>query len=112
IAAQHGFAATCNPGGAKQWQPELAQYFKGRQRVCMMEDHDADGAHHTGLIVKALRGIVPTLGVVRFPELPPKGDLADYFARGGTKAGLLIRIEEAQQASLRPLHWKAYAPPK
>jgi hypothetical protein len=102
VAAQNGFAATCNPGGAKQWQPELAQYFQGRQRVCIMEDHDADGAHHTGLIIKALRDIVPTLGVVRFPELPPKGDLADYFARGGTKAGLLIRIEEALKAGITP----------
>ena len=46
--------------------------------------------------------IVPTIGVVRFPELKPGGDLSDYFERGGTKAGLLIRIEEALQAGVAP----------
>jgi hypothetical protein len=36
-AARYGFVATCNPGGAKVWQPELTQYFQGRQRVCIVE---------------------------------------------------------------------------
>ena len=99
-AARYGFVATCNPGGAKVFQPELAQYFQGRQQVCIVEDHDGDGERHTELIVKALRGVVPTVGVLRFPELPPKGDLTDYFERGGTKAGLLLRIEEALKAGI------------
>ena len=99
-AARYGFIATCNPGGAKVWQPELAQHFQGRQRVCIVEDHDGDGEHHTELIVKALREIVPTIGVLRFPELPTHGDLTDYFERGGTKNGLLLRIEDALKAGI------------
>jgi len=99
-AARYGFVATCNPGGAKVWQPELAQYFQGRQQVCIVEDHDADGEHHTELIINALRNVVPTIGVLRFPELPEKGDLTDYFERGGTKAGLLLRIEDALKAGI------------
>jgi hypothetical protein len=99
-AARYGFVATCNPGGAKVWQPELAQYFRGRQQVCIVEDHDGDGERHTDLIVNALRAIVPTIGVLRFPELPRRGDLTDYFERGGTKPGLLLRIEDALKAGI------------
>jgi putative DNA primase/helicase len=44
-----------------------------------------------------LREMVPTIGVVRFPELGPGGDLSNYFERYGTRAGLLLRIEEALQ---------------
>ena len=94
-AARYGFIATCNPGGAKVWQPELTQYFRGKQQVCVVEDHDGDGERHTELVTNALRDTVPTLGVLRFPELPANGDLTDFFERGGTKAGLLLRIEDA-----------------
>ena len=44
VAARYGYVATTNPGGAKQWQPELAQHFKGKQKVCIVEDHDTPGA--------------------------------------------------------------------
>ena len=76
---------TTNPGGAGKWQPELTQYFKGKQRVCIMEDNDAGGAKHTATSLKALR-LVPNIGVVRFPELKPGGDLTDFFEAGGNKA--------------------------
>ena len=97
-AARYGFVATTNPGGAKQWQPELAQHFQDKQRVCIIEDNDTDGARHTALILKTLRDLVPSIGVVQFPELGPGGDLSDYFAGGGSKAYLLTRIETALKA--------------
>jgi DNA polymerase len=97
-AARYGFVATTNPGGAEKWQPELAQYFHGKQRVVIMEDNDPPGVRHTALILQALKEIVPTIGVVRFPELGPHGDLTDYFERGGSKPYLLTRIEEALKA--------------
>ena len=99
-STRNGFIATCNPGGAGKWQPELAQYFQGKQRVCIVEDNDAAGTKHTAVVLKALRETVPAIGVVRFPELPPGGDLSEYFERGNTKAGLLIRIEEALRAGI------------
>jgi DNA polymerase bacteriophage-type len=97
--AQHGYTTTSNPGGADKWQPELAQYFQGKQRVCIVEDNDAAGAEHTALVLKALRGVVPEIGVLQFPELPPSSDLVDYFAEGGTKQALDARIERAMKAS-------------
>jgi AAA domain len=85
---------------AAPWQPELAQYFQGKQRVCIVEDNDhADanfaGRKHTALIMEALHGAVPTIGVLRFPELGPGGDLSDYFEAGGSELYLRKRIEEA-----------------
>jgi putative DNA primase/helicase len=101
-AVHHGFVATTNPGGAAKWQPELAQYFQGKQRVCIVEDNDAMGAKNTATIVKALGNVVPTIGVVRFPELGRGGDLSDYFERDGSKPYLVTRIEEAlRQGSAR-----------
>jgi DNA polymerase bacteriophage-type len=102
-AVRNGFVATTNPGGAKVWQPELAQYFQGKQRVCIVEDNDIDGAKHTALILQALGGVVPVIGVVRFPELGPGGDVSDYFAAGGSKPYLLTRIDAALKAgTVRP----------
>jgi AAA domain-containing protein len=97
-AVRYGFVATTNPGGAGKWQPELAQYFQGKQRVCIFEDNDEAGARNTVTIIAALRDIVSTIGVVRFPELGPGGDLSDFFAAGGTRAYLQMRIETALKA--------------
>ena len=36
-----------------------------------MEDNDAAGAKHTAIVLKELNDVVPTIGVVRFPELGP-----------------------------------------
>jgi hypothetical protein len=99
-AARYGFVASCNPGGAGKWQPELTQYFKDKQRICIMEDNDAAGAKHTAVILRALRGVVPNIGVVRFPELKPAGDLTDFFEAGGNKPYLLTRIDAALQAGV------------
>jgi DNA polymerase I-like protein with 3'-5' exonuclease and polymerase domains len=70
-----GLIATTNPGGAKQWQPELAQWFKGKELVYILEDNDDDGRAHTGKIITALREIVAVIAVVSFPQLPKKGDV-------------------------------------
>jgi hypothetical protein len=35
-----GLIATTNPGGAKQWQPELAQWFKDKKLAYILEDND------------------------------------------------------------------------
>ena len=96
-AARYGFVATTNPGGAGKWQPELTQYFRGKQRIVILKDNDAAGTKHVAKVAAALRGIVPSIGVMSFPELGPGGDLTDYFERGGSKPYLVIRIEEALQ---------------
>jgi hypothetical protein len=53
-----------------------------------MQDNDDAGREHTALVANSLRNIVPTIVIVAFPELPPKGDLTQYFERGGTAQAL------------------------
>jgi DNA polymerase I-like protein with 3'-5' exonuclease and polymerase domains len=94
-----GLVATTNPGGAGKWQPELAQWFKGKQLAYILEDSDEAGRAHTAKIIAALRGIVPTIAVISFPELPVKSDVSDWLAAGGNKQLLLARAEEAKKRS-------------
>jgi hypothetical protein len=89
--------ATTNPGGAAKWQGDLAQWFKGKQLVYVLEDNDDPGRKHTRLIQAALRDIVPSIVVVSFPELPDKGDVSDWLEAGGNKKLLLARAEEARK---------------
>jgi len=92
-----GLVATTNPGGALKWQPELAKWFKDKQLVYVLEDNDDPGRAHTAKIMSALRGIVATIAVISFPELPEKGDVSDWLALGGNKKLLLARAEEAKK---------------
>jgi len=94
-----GLIATTNPGGAKQWQPELGQWFKGKELVYILEDNDDDGRTHTAKIMTALREIVPVIAVVSFPQLPKKGDVSDWLALGGTKQLLIAYAEQARKQS-------------
>jgi hypothetical protein len=94
-----GLIATTNPGGAKQFQPELAQWFKGKALAYILEDNDAAGREHTAKVLAALTGIVPAIGVVAFPELPEKGDVTDWLALGGNKQLLMARAEQARKQS-------------
>jgi DNA polymerase len=89
--------STCNPGGAKVFQPELAQWFKGKQLAYVVQDNDSAGAEHTRKILAALRGIVPTIAVITFPELADKSDVSDWLEQGGNKQLLLARAEQARQ---------------
>jgi hypothetical protein len=94
-----GLIATTNPGGAKVFQAELAQWFKGKQRAYILEDNDDAGRIHSNKILKVLTDIVPELAVVRFPDVPEKGDVSDWLALGGSKKLLLARAEQALKDS-------------
>jgi DNA polymerase len=94
-----GLIATTNPGGAKQFQPELAQWFKGKTLAYVLEDNDTAGREHTAKILAALTAIVPNIAVVSFPELPEKGDVSDWLALGGNKQLLIARAEQAMKQS-------------
>jgi hypothetical protein len=94
-----GLIATTNPGGAKVWQSELAQWFKDKQLVYVLEDNDDAGRGHTSKILPALTGVVPNIAVVSFPELPEKGDVFDWLAVGGNKKLLIARAEQALKQS-------------
>jgi phage N-6-adenine-methyltransferase len=98
-AAALGLIATTNPGGAKQFQPGLVQWFKGKQTAFILEDNDAAGRDRTAKVLAALTGVVPSIGVVAFPELAEGGDISDWLAQGGNKKLLLARAEQALKQS-------------
>jgi putative DNA primase/helicase len=90
-----GLIATCNPGGAGKWQPELARWFKGKQTAYILEDNDAPGRAHVAKVASALHGIIPDIRIVSFPELPEHGDVSDWLAAGHTREQLLERAKAA-----------------
>jgi Protein of unknown function (DUF3987) len=76
-----GFTATCNHGGEGKWWPELTPYFKDR-RVFLLCDNDEQGEKHQQVVGAALNGVAREIRVVRFPELPAKGDVSDFIELG------------------------------
>ena len=75
-----GFTATCNHGGEGKWWPELTPYLKDR-RVFILCDNDEQGEKHQEVVGAALNGVASEIRVVRFPELPAKGDVSDFIER-------------------------------
>jgi hypothetical protein len=92
-----GLIATTNPGGAGKWQPELTQWFAGKQLVYLLEDNDDAGRKHTAKVAAALRSTVPEIVTVSFPELPEKGDVSDWLEAGGNRRLLIARAQEARK---------------
>lgn len=78
-----GFVATCNPGGAGKWRAEFNQYLKDRNLVPMPDEGEA-GESHVATIAEQNAEYATSLRVLRLPDLPPKGDVVDWLAAGGT----------------------------
>jgi DNA polymerase len=102
-AVELGFVATCNPGGAGKFDENLARWFTGKKQVILCEDHDKAGEAHVAKAADMLHGTVPDIRVVRFPELPEKGDLSDWVALGGTRDGFLARAVVAPAGNLESI---------
>ena len=73
-----GLLATTNHGGEGKWWPDLTPYFKDR-RVFLLLDNDTPGEKHCAVVGAALNGVAKEIRVVRFTDLPPKGDVSDFI---------------------------------
>ncbi len=79
-AMTHGFTATTSPHGAKSascadWSPLAGK------RVVILPDNDADGEVYAAAVVAMLlkvRPVVEWIEIVRLPDLPAGGDIADW----------------------------------
>ena len=89
-----GVPATTNRGGANKWHPELNKYFVGAD-VIRIPDNDDAGHKHVQGIGAALTGIASRIRVLVLPGLPPKGDIADWLAAGGTREALEKLVSQA-----------------
>ena len=82
-----GLTATTNAGGAAPWEPQYTETLRGAH-VVLLQDNDASGRRHTARVTQALHGVAASLRVLLLPGLPPKGDVSDWLAAGGTRAQL------------------------
>lgn len=89
-----GLVATCNPMGAGKWQQDYNEALRGR-RVAILPDNDDSGQRHAAQVARWLHGIAAEVRIIELPDLPHKGDVSDWLARGGTKEQLLVLTEAA-----------------
>ena len=79
-----GITATCNNGGAGKFSPELVKWFIGKH-VAVLADFDAPGREHALKVAELLSTVAASVKIIELPGLPPKGDVSDWLAAGGTK---------------------------
>jgi putative DNA primase/helicase len=92
-----GLIATCNPGGAGKWVPELNKWLAGFTTAYILEDNDAAGRKHVLQVATALSGTIPDIRVLPFRELPEQGDVTEWMEAGGTLTELLARAAQAEK---------------
>lgn len=82
-----GIAATCAPMGAGKWPEHFRDYFAGA-RVVVLPDNDEAGFKHADQVGANLDPVAASNMVLELPDLPPKGDVVDWLAEGGTAEDL------------------------
>lgn len=96
-----GLVATTNSGGSKNWKPELARHFAGRN-VIVLPDNDEAGQAHADTVIAALHPVASKIKRLDLPDLPPKGDVADWLQAGGDKATLMVLAKQAPVIETAP----------
>jgi putative DNA primase/helicase len=107
-----GLTATTNPGGAdkdgeagKKWPESFGQWFHGR-RAILIPDNDESGHRHVQAVARKLSGRAASIRILELPGLPPKGDVSDWLAAGGTR-------EQLEDMTVAALLWEpGDAPPE
>lgn len=101
-----GVPATCNVGGAGKWAASYTADLlaAGVQRVCVLPDNDRPGQDHAETVAATCHAGGLEARILTLPDLPAKGDVSDWIARGGNKAAL------AELAKAAPLWTPAAAP--
>lgn len=95
-----GFAATTT-GGATSWKPEIGEFFRGARKVVILPDNDEPGRKHATTVSGDLSKLGVDVQVVELPDLPPKGDIVDWVARGGTREALEAIVKGVAPGGIR-----------
>lgn len=82
-----GLVATTSPMGSNGWRDEYAESLRGAE-VVALRDNDEAGAKYQARVARSCFGKAKSIRVLDLPGLPPKGDVSDWIASGGTKAEL------------------------
>jgi hypothetical protein len=92
-----GVVATCNPGGAGKFTPDLKGPLQGRT-VVIIADKDELGRRHAQQVAALLYGFAARIRVIEFPGDDIK-DAADWVTAGGTP-------EELEKLAAEFAEWK------
>lgn len=101
-----GLVATAVPFGANGWRDTYARHFAGVGRVVILPDHDKPGEVFAQAVAHGLRGMVPSVRIVRWPGSTPGGlwdgyDVSDWADKtGGTNAELAEALEALAEAAM------------
>jgi hypothetical protein len=87
-----GVTATTNAGGAGKWKNNYSEALRGA-RVVILPDNDDAGRNHALQVARSLHGVAASVRVVPLPDLPPKGDVSDWLAAGGTAEQLQALVD-------------------
>ena len=91
-----GIPATCSPGGANKWRPELSQFFVDSD-VVIIPDHDQPGQDHAQAVAASRHGVAKRVRVLElwhdWPDMPPKADVYDWLQHGGTAEKLYALVD-------------------
>lgn len=79
-----GLEGTTNAGGVGKWKKSYSGLLRGA-RVVILPDHDIPGKKHGDDVARSLTGTAADVKVLHLPDLPPKGDVSDWIAAGGTR---------------------------
>ena len=95
---EHGFAATCNPGGAGKWQPPYSETLCGAD-IVIVADKDPAGRKHAADVAQKLFGIAASVKTIELRDTNGKTvkDAADFFDAGGQAADLDAIAEAAPE---------------
>ncbi len=89
-----GLVATTSPMGAGKWRKEYAKSLRGGD-VVLIPDNDDAGRPHMEAAAASLVGVAARVRILDLPNLPKKGDVSDWIARGGTRVDLLRLVDAA-----------------
>lgn len=89
-----GLVATTNPGGAGKWRDTYTNLLRGRH-IAILPDNDEPGRQHATQVAAALDGTAASIRVIALPGLPPRGDVSDWLAAGGTADELRALVRAA-----------------
>lgn len=89
-----GFSATTNAMGAGKWRDEYAAMLAGAD-VVVLPDNDDPGRAHAEKVAATLTEKGARVRIVALPDLPAKGDVSDWLARGNGAAQLEGVVQSA-----------------
>jgi putative DNA primase/helicase len=93
-----GLCATTSPQGAGKWLPEYCRYLNGVEEAVVLPDNDDAGRAHAAMVARMLLDSrmvrADNVKILELPGLPPKGDVSDWLAMGGTKDELVRLVNQ------------------